>query len=164
MLYIVSVAPTHETFRRTVPNMALGAGPSISLAVSSSTKKNPTASFGSAALSLAAEFNRELVRSNSDADKAKICRTYRDTIMRVSMWADDIAAAFTDAFAPFMHKPQRGHDTEAWKSFASLAQRSQQTRTHDAQKVRHRTAIVAIWGADIFEHYGWHELSLDNTR
>lgn len=85
--------------------MALGAGPSISLAVSSSTKKNPTASFGSAALSLAAELNRELVRSNNDADKAKIYRTYRDTIMRVSMWADDIAAAFTNAFAPFMHKP-----------------------------------------------------------
>jgi hypothetical protein len=50
---------------------------------------------------LAAEFNRELVRSKSDADKAKICRTYRDTIMRISMWTDDIAAAFTDAFAPF---------------------------------------------------------------
>lgn len=162
--YIVSVAPTHETFRQTVPNMALGAGPSISLAVSSTTKKNPTTSFGSAALSLAAEFNRELVRSKSDVDKAKICRTYRDTIMRISMWADDIAAAFTDAFAPFLQKPQRGRDTEAWKSFASLAQRSRQTRTHDAQKIRHQTAVVAIWGADIFEHYGWHELSLDNTR
>jgi hypothetical protein len=37
------------------------------------------------------------------------------------MWADDIAAAFTDAFAPFLQKPQRGRDTEAWKSFASLA-------------------------------------------
>ncbi|KAM0710552.1 hypothetical protein Q7P35_002223 [Cladosporium inversicolor] len=144
--------------------MALGAGPSISLAVSSTTKKNPTTSLGSAAFSLAAKFNRELIRSKSDADKAKVCRTYRDTIMRVSMWADDIAAAFTDAFAPFSQKPQRGRDTEAWKSFASLAQRSQQTRTHDAQKIRHQTAVVAIWGADIFEHYGWHELSLDNTR
>lgn len=162
--YIVIVAPTHETFRRTVPNMALGAGPSISLAVSSTTKKNPTTSFGSAALSLAAEFDRELVRFKSDADKAKICRTFRDTIMRVSMWADDIAAAFTNAFAPFLHKPQRGQDTEAWKSFASLAQRSQQTRAHDAQGIRHQTAIVAVWGADISEHYGWHELSLDNTR
>jgi hypothetical protein len=100
--------------------MALSQGPSISLAVSSTTKKSPT-SFGSAALSLAAEFNRELVRSKRDADKAKICRTYRDTIMRISMWADDIAAAFTDAFAPFLQKPQRGRDTEAWKSFASLA-------------------------------------------
>jgi hypothetical protein len=58
----VTVAPTHETFRRTVPNMALSQGPSISLAVSSTTKKSPT-SFGSAALSLAAEFNRELVRT-----------------------------------------------------------------------------------------------------
>jgi len=143
--YTVSVAPTHETFRRTVPNMAFSAGPSISLAVSSTTKKNPTTSFGSAALSLAAEFNR-------------------DTIMRISMWADDIAAAFTDAFTPFLQKPQRGQDTEACKSFASLAQRSQQTRAHDAQRIRHQTAVVAIWGADIFEHYGWHELSLDNTR
>ncbi|GAB7336655.1 hypothetical protein MBLNU13_g10339t1 [Cladosporium sp. NU13] len=143
--------------------MALGTGPSISLAVST-TKRNPTTSFGSAALSLAAEFDRELVRSKSDADKAKICRTFRDTVMRVSMWADDIAAAFTNAFAPFLHKPQRGQDTEAWKSFASLAQRSQQTRAHDAQRIRHQTAIVAVWGADISEHYGWHELSLDNTR
>jgi hypothetical protein len=141
--------------------MALGAGPSIPLAVSSTTKKNPTTSFGSAALSLAAEFNRELVRSKSDIDKAKICRTYRDTITRISMWADDIAAAFTDSFAPFLQKPERGRDIEAWKSFASLAQRSRQTRTHDAQKIRHQTAIVAIWEADIFEYYGWHELSLD---
>jgi hypothetical protein len=80
------------------------------------------------------------------------------------MWADDIAAAFTDAFAPFLQKSQRGQDAEAWKSFASLAQRSQQARTHDAQRIRHQTAVVAIWGADIFEHYGWYELSLDNTR
>jgi hypothetical protein len=93
--------------------MALSAGPSISLEVSSTTKKSPTTSFGSAALSLAAEFNRELVRSKSDADKAKICRTYRDTIMRISMWADDIATAFTDAFAPFLQKSQRRQDTEA---------------------------------------------------
>jgi hypothetical protein len=104
--YIVSVAPTHETFRRTVSNMALGVGPSISLAVSSTTKKNPATPFGSTALSLAAEFNRELVGSKSDADKAKICRSYRDMIMRISTWADDIAAAFTDAFAPFLHKSQ----------------------------------------------------------
>jgi hypothetical protein len=127
--------------------MAHSAGPLISLAVSSTTKKSHT-SFGSAALSLAAEFNRELVRSKSDADEAKICRTYRDTIMRISMWADDIAAAFTDAFALFLQKPQRGHDTEAWKSFVSLAQRSQQTRRHDGQRTRHQTAIVAIWGSD----------------
>jgi hypothetical protein len=159
----VSVSAIHETSHWTVPNMAHSAGPLISLAVSSTTKKSYT-SFSSAALSLAAEFNCELARSKSDADKAKICRTYRDTIMRISMWADDIAAAFSDAFAPFLQKPQRGHDNEAWKSFASLAQRSQQTRTHDAQRIRHQTAIVAIWGAEIFEHYGWHELSLDNTR
>jgi hypothetical protein len=143
--------------------MAHSAGPLISLAVSSTTKKSHTP-FGPAALSLAAEFNRELVRSNSDADKAKICRTYRDTIMRISMWADDIAAAFTDAFAPFLQRQQPGDDTEAWKSFASLAQRSQQARRHDGQRTRHQTAIVAIWGAEVFEHYGWHELSLDNTK
>jgi hypothetical protein len=98
--------------------MAHSVGPLISLAVSSTTKKSHTP-FSPAALSLAAEFNRELVRSNSDADKAKICRIYRDTIMRISMWADDIAAAFTDAFAPFLQRQQLGDDTEAWKSFAS---------------------------------------------
>lgn len=143
--------------------MAQNVGPLISLAVSSTTRKSHT-SFGPAALNLAANFNRELSLSKSDADRAKICRTYRDTIMRVSMWADDIAAAFTDAFAPFLQKSQQGQDAEVWKSFASLAQRSQHSRAHDAQRIRHQTAIVAIWGAEIFEHYGWHELSLDNTR
>ena len=143
--------------------MAHDAGPLISLAVSSTTRKSHT-SFGPAALNLAANFNRELSLCKGDADKARVCRTYRDTILRISMWADDIAAAFTDAFAPFLQNSQRGHDAEVWKSFASLAQRSQQTRTHDAQRIRNQTAIVAIWGAEIFEHYSWHELSLDNTR
>lgn len=68
--------------------MAYSAGPLISLAMSCTTKKSHT-SFRSAPLSLAAEFNRELVRCKSDAEKAKLCRAYRDTIMRISMKADD---------------------------------------------------------------------------
>ena len=143
--------------------MAHNAAPLISLAVSSKTRKRPT-TLSSAALSLAAEFNRELVRSQNDVDKAKVCRAYRDTIMKISTWADDIAAAFTDAFDPYSNKSQRGHDAEAWKSFAILAQRSRQTSKNDAQKIRHQTTIVAIWGGEIFEHYGWQELSLDNIR
>lgn len=58
----------------------------------------------------------------------------------------------------------RGDDARAWESFASLAQRQRKSRNREAQLLQLQTSVVAIWGKDVFTHYGWRELPLDSAK
>jgi hypothetical protein len=93
-----------------------------------------------------------------------VCQKYRDRILSISQFADITAAAFHDAFPRFLRESSRGEDARAWTSFASLVKRQRKSQNRGAQLLRLQTGIVAIWGNDVFTHYGWSRLPLDSTK
>jgi hypothetical protein len=143
--------------------MAPEAGPSLSLTVQPSRGKGRTA-YTSTALGLAAAFHREFSCCTNDPQRRKVCQNYRDKILSICEFADLTAAAFHDAFPQFLREFSRGEDATAWTSFASLVQRQRKSRNRGAQLLQLQTTVVAIWGKDVFTHYGWCELPLDSTK
>lgn|ERR1712070_143487 len=139
------------------------AGPSLSLTMQPSTSKARTA-YTSTALGLAAAFHREFSCCDYDTQRRKVCQSYRDKILSISHFADLTAAAFHDAFPQSLRESNRGEEFIAWTSFASLVQRQRKSRNRGAQLLQLQTSVLAIWGKDVFTHYGWRELPLDSTR
>jgi hypothetical protein len=135
----------------------------LSLNVHSSTSKTCPV-HASTGLSLAAAFHCDFSSCNSDLERRKICQNYRDRILSISQFADVIAAALQDAFPQSLRESSRGEDAKAWTAFASLAQRQKKSRNREAQLLQLQTSIVALWGKDVFTHYGWRELPLDSTK
>lgn len=138
------------------------ANPTISLRVSTTAGDHNTA-YSATALRLAAAYNHELLRCKDDMQKRQVCCAYRDKILSISRFAEDVAAAFKDAFTPFLQDPSQGSDAK-WQEFTELARRERPAWDSTALKLRHQVAIVAIWGEAIFKHYGWRHLSLGSMK
>lgn len=148
--------------------MVPDAAPSLPLAAPFTLQPSPAKggvpAYTSTAFSLAAAFHREFSCCVSDTQRRKVCQIYRDRILGISQFADVAAAAFHDAFPQFLRESSRGDDAKAWASFASLVKRQQKSQNRGAQLLRLQTSIVAIWGDDVFTHYGWRRLPLDSTK
>lgn len=136
----------------------------VPLTVRTSPDKDGAPAYTSTAFNLATAFHREFSCCISDSQRRKVCQRYRDRILSISQFADVTAAAFNDAFPQFLRESSRGDDARAWTSFASLVKRQQKSHNRAAQLLRLQTSIVAIWGKDVFTHYGWGRLPLDSTK
>jgi hypothetical protein len=136
----------------------------VPLTVQPSPDKDGAPAYTSTAFNLATAFHREFSCCVSDSQRRKVCQKYRDRILSISQFADVTAAAFNDAFPQFLRESSRGDDARAWTSFASLVKRQQKSHNRAAQLLRLQTSIVAIWGKDVFTHYGWGRLPLDSTK
>jgi hypothetical protein len=135
----------------------------VSLAIPCSADKDHV-TYSSTALDLATAFHDELSRCRNEVQKLQVCCNYRDKILGVSKYADVLAAAFNDAFDPFLRQSGRKKSTEAWNEFTVLVQRQRSSQNREMQLLGHQTSIVAIWGNDVFQHYSWRKLPLDSAR
>ncbi|KAK1997110.1 hypothetical protein LX36DRAFT_657927 [Colletotrichum falcatum] len=117
-----------------------------------------------AALNFAAGFHRDAQACRGPLERRRLHETYRDRILAV----DGIAANVAAALLPFLRGARGGTGDGGsrgrWGEFDRLAQRGGTMRDRESQHMQHRSGIVAAWGLECFEYYGWHALPLPLLR
>ncbi|KAJ5195623.1 uncharacterized protein N7498_009061 [Penicillium cinerascens] len=117
------------------------------------------------AMSFAASFYRDAQACKGTQELARVHRAYRDKILALNKLAANIAAAFRPLLRNSLPpSDDNGNDARQWDEFDALAQKFQNSRDRESQHLRHQSGIIAIWGPDIFQHYGWQALPLDLMR
>ncbi|WYZ43674.1 hypothetical protein EsH8_VII_000110 [Colletotrichum jinshuiense] len=140
--------------------------PSAASASASAAAHGSLLSATGAALSFAASFHRDARACRGARERQQLHAIYRDKILAI----DGIAANVAAALLPFLRTvrgPGSGvddYDDERWGDFDRLAQRGKRMRDRESQHLQHQSGIIAAWGLECFEYYGWHAQPLPLLR
>ncbi|CAI4215847.1 unnamed protein product [Parascedosporium putredinis] len=115
-----------------------------------------------AALNFAASFHRDAEACRNARDRELLYENYRDKILAIDTFAANVAAAFL----PFLRVAASRRDSDAgrWEDFNRLARRGKATRDRASQHLQHQSGVIAAWGLECFQHYGWQALPLPLLR
>ncbi|PKS05730.1 hypothetical protein jhhlp_007559 [Lomentospora prolificans] len=116
-----------------------------------------------AALNFAASFHRDAQACHGARERQKLHEIYRDKILAIDGIAANVAAAFLPVLRA-VRSTDDGRDDERWGDFDRLAQRGKKMRDRESQHLQHQSGIIAAWGLECFDYYGWHALPLPLLR
>ena len=115
-----------------------------------------------AAMNFAASFHRDAQACRGAREREQLHKIYRDKILAIDTLAANVAAAFLPVFGPIAGRNDA--DAERWGDFDRLAQRGKNMRDRESQRLQHQSGIIAAWGFECFQYYGWHALPLPLLR
>lgn len=121
-----------------------------------------SASPNMAAMNIAANFHRDAQACASKHERQQLYEQYRDKILAIDKLGANIAAAFLPFFGATGSR--EGPDAERWSDFDRLAQRGKSMRDRESQHIRHQSGVIAAWGGERFQYYGWEALPLPLLR
>ncbi|KAL0938229.1 uncharacterized protein CTRU02_207960 [Colletotrichum truncatum] len=131
------------------------------IGVDVSTHRSLIAASG-AALNFAASFHRDSQACRGTRERQRIYEIYRDKILTIDGIAANVAAAFLPVLSTARNS--NGEDGKRWSDFERLAQRGKNMRDRESQHLQHQSGIIAAWGLECFDYYGWHALPLPLLR
>ncbi|KJX96127.1 hypothetical protein TI39_contig805g00003 [Zymoseptoria brevis] len=116
-------------------------------------------------LRLAGQFHTKARACKNETQLLKLYRESRDVILALEGTLSDVAATFWDIFGGKV--PLNDKADEQWKRFETLAKSNEKKRDSNdipAQRLMHEAGVIAIWGPEIFNHYGWQDWPLVTIR
>ncbi|SMY30275.1 unnamed protein product [Zymoseptoria tritici ST99CH_1A5] len=116
-------------------------------------------------LRLAGQFHTKARACKNETQLLKLYRESRDVILALEGTLSDVAATFWDIFGSKV--PLNDKADEQWQRFETLAKSNEKKRDSKdvpAQRVMHEAGVIAIWGPEIFNHYGWQGWPLVTIR
>lgn len=116
------------------------------------------------AFALAGNFHRDVGACTGDQELRAVYRNYRDQILKVNEVASCLAATLDSVIDQKLIAASRGEDYDQWRAFKDLARKARNSKNRASQQLQHQTTIIAAWGLEVFQHYGWHALPYDMTR